>query len=354
MTKRVLGKLTAVLIILLALCSPVQAQVTPFAPGWTLDNAASQLRFQSVKNETKVESSTFATFSGGIDADGQATVRVLLDSVDTKIDLRNVRMRFLFFETFKYPEAVITAKIDPAEIADLATTRRKTVHVAYTLDLHGVSKTLEADVAATLVSDDMVVISTTTPIVIGVADFGLIENLGKLQDAAKVVIIPSGTISFDFAFRRNSGDAIAPVAPADEPVPPANAALESSGDFNLEECTGRFEILSRTGNIYFNSGSTRLAAESAPLLDSLAAIIARCPGMVIKVSGYTDSDGSELANQKLSDARATAVATYLVGKGIEADRITSAGMGEANPAFPNDSPENKARNRRIEFSLADQ
>lgn len=354
MMKRVFTYLAGALIAAQCLWQPAAAQDSPFAPGWTLDNAASQLRFQSVKNVTKVESSSFATFNGGIDADGKATINVLLDSVDTTIDLRNVRMRFLFFETFKYPQATITATIDPAQIADLATARRRTVHLAFTMDLHGVTKEMEADVSATLLADDMVVISTTTPISIAVDDFGLTENLGKLQDAAKVEIIPSGTVSFDFTFRRNGTDGAAPAVAPVEPTAPAAAALETSGDFSVEECAGRFEILSRTGNIYFKSGSTRLAAESAPLLDSLADIIARCPGMVIKVSGYTDSDGSDAANKKLSDARAKAVASYLVGKGIEADRITAEGFGEENPAFPNDSAENKAKNRRIEFSSVTQ
>ena len=79
------------------------AQENPFANGWTLQPGASNLNFQSVKKKTVVESSSFATLAGGIDDSGLAKITVLLDSVDTKIDLRNVRMRFLFFETFKFP-----------------------------------------------------------------------------------------------------------------------------------------------------------------------------------------------------------------------------------------------------------
>lgn len=329
------------------------AQDNPFAPGWTLDGASSTLRFQSVKNVTKAETSTFASLTGGIDAEGNANIHVLLDSVDTTIDLRNVRMRFLFFETFKFPEAVITAKINPADIADIATARRKTVPLSYTLDLHGVQKTFDAEVSATLVQDDMVIVSSTVPIVVAASDFDLSEGVNKLQDAAKVVIIPQGTISFDFAFKRNAeGSTIAPPATEAEPAAPAAAALETSGDFSVEECAGRFEILSRSGNIYFGSGSARLKSESSALLDSVADIIARCPAMVIKVSGYTDSDGSDSANQALSEARAQSVAAYFVSKGVAADRVVAVGLGEANPAFPNDTSENKQRNRRIEFSLA--
>lgn len=348
------GRLIALVLaalLMLCLAVPGAAQDAPFAPGWTLQPEASALRFQSVKNVTKVESSGFATFAGAIDPDGNATIRILLDSVDTKIDLRNVRMRFLFFETFQYPEAVITAKLDAAMLADLAAVRRKTVRLPYTLDLHGVTKSFEADVTVTLIQEDMVAISTAAPIVVAAEDFNLSEGVAKLQDAAGVVIIPSATVSFDLIFARNgsaTATAAAAVAPAADP---ASAALEAAGDFDLEACKGRFEILSRSGNIYFRSGSARLDPKSAPLLDSLADIVTRCPGLIIEVSGHTDSDGSDLTNQRLSEARARAVAEYLTAKGIAADRFVVVGRGEAMPVVPNDSPENMARNRRIEFAV---
>ncbi|MES2666182.1 MAG: OmpA family protein [Pseudomonadota bacterium] len=327
------------------------AQDSPFASGWTLQPAASSLRFQSVKNEVKVESSQFATYSGEIAADGTATVKILLDSVDTKVDLRNVRMRFLFFETFQYPQAVITARLDPAAFADLAQVRRKTVTLPYTLDLHGVTKAFEADVVVTYLSDDLVAISSGAPIAVAAEDFNLTAGVEKLQEAANVRIIPSATVSFDFMFARNGGAAAAPATTPVEAAAPATAALEAEGNFDAEACKGRFEILSRSGNIYFRSGSAQLDGKSAPLLDSLADIVTRCPGMVIEVSGHTDSDGSDVANQRLSEQRAGAVAQYLTAKGIDAARFTVVGRGESQPVAANDTAANKARNRRIEFQV---
>lgn len=361
---------------------PLSAQDASFAPGWQIDAQSSQLRFQSVKNVTKVESSTFAAFSGGLAADGTLSLHVFLDSVDTKIDLRNVRMRFLLFETFRFPEAVITAKINAADLADLPTLRRKTIHLTYTLDLHGVKKELETDVAVTMLQDDTVVVSSTVPVVIATDDFGLADGVQKLQEAANVVIIPSGTVSFDLTLKRNGG-AARPAAPAPveaapaadtpvaaatpdaptaevvapavpDPATPAVVAQEPSGDLDLEACKGRFEILSRSGNINFHSGSARLQADSAPLLDSVADIISRCPGLKIEVSGHTDADGSPAANQYLSQQRAKAVVRYLVKKGLAADRFTATGYGEDKPIFDNDTPEHKSRNRRIEFALVQQ
>ena len=338
--------LAGVLICLSA--APGLGQQDAFAPGWTLEPGASSLRFQSVKNETVVESSGFATFSGAIDPAGLATIRILLDSVDTKIDLRNVRMRFLFFESFQYPEAVITARIDPAALADLPQLRRKTVPLAFTLDLHGVKKQMSADVVVTQLADSMVAVSTGAPIPVMAADHNLTGGVEKLQEAAGVRIIPSATVTFDFVFSRTGA------APAPAPVAtPAQAALETAGALDAAACKGRFEILSRSGNIFFASGSARLDAKSAPLLDSLADITNRCPGMRIEVGGHTDADGSAAQNQRLSQARAQSVADYLRGKGIAADRLTAVGYGEDKPVAANDTAENKARNRRIEFRVID-
>ncbi len=320
-----------------------------FDGGWTLNSEMSNLSFQSVKKQTVVESSGFATFNGSIDEAGRAEVTVLLDSVDTKIDLRNVRMRFLFFETFKFPEAKITAQIDPATIADLATVRRKQVPMQYTIDLHGVTKTSEATVTVTLLTDDMVSIVPATPISIPVADFNLMGGLEKLQEAANVDIIPSATVSFDWVFARNTSTVA--VAPAAAPAKPENAALEAEGNFDREACKGRFEILSRTGNIYFASGSSRLEDKSAPLLDSLASIVLRCPNMVIEVGGHTDSVGSEASNQRLSESRAASVVTYLQGKGLKSDTMIAKGYGETQPIADNSTREGRWDNRRIEFKV---
>lgn len=325
------------------------AQQASFAPGWTLQPDASSLRFQSVKNEVTVESSQFASYAGDITEDGTATVRILLDSVDTKIDLRNVRMRFLFFETFQFPEAKITATLDPAAFADLAAVRRKTMMLPYTLDLHGVSKSSEAEVVVTFLSEDLVAVSTGAPIVVAAADFNLTAGVEKLEEAANVKIIPSGTVSFDFMFARNGARAL----PPPEPLTPTQVALEPEGDLDAVACKGRFEILSRTGSVYFPSGSAKMDEKSEALLDSLADIVVRCPGMKIEISGHTDSDGPEEANMQLSERRAVSVAQYLQDKGIDGARFTVIGRGESQPLLPNTSAKNKWKNRRIEFTVVD-
>lgn len=326
------------------------AQESPFGQGWQLQPEASSLQFQSIKNGSKIETSSFATLSGQIDGDGQATLTVLTDSVDTKVDLRNVRMRFLFFETFQFPEVRITARIDPSQIADLTDVRRKTITLPFTIDLHGVTKTLDAQVALTLVGDDLVAVSTAEPINISVSDFNLTEGLTKLEEAAAVTIVPSSSVSFDLIFSK-IGENVQP-APVVASAAPASAALEEEGDFSLEACVGRFEILSRTGNIYFKLGSARLDAASGPLLDTVADIVTRCPDLRIQVAGHTDNVGASDANQRLSERRAASVVKYLTAKGVSGQRLQSIGLGEDRPVADNGTVEGRGKNRRIEFAVA--
>ncbi|MDO6587960.1 OmpA family protein [Salipiger sp. 1_MG-2023] len=326
----------------------VAQQIDPFENGWTLDAEASQLRFMSIKKDTIAETSEFATISGLINADGKAQIRVLMDSVDTNIDLRNVRMRFLFFETFKFPEATITVTLEPDALRDLHAVRRKMVPVDYLVALHGAKFASSAEVAVTLISNDRVNVSTTNPIALTLTDFNLEEGRQKLMEAAQVDIVPVGLVSFDFVFDRASPGTPPPqlaTAPAG-----ASAALETSGAFDREACLGRFEILSKAGNINFNAGSARLTADSNALLDNLYDIVSRCPDLMLEIGGHTDADGSDATNMALSERRAGAVAAWLRNKGIPAARMTVVGYGESRPLRPNDSAENKARNRRIEFT----
>ena len=341
------GLCTALLLAMMG-AAPATAQ-EPFQGGWTLNPEMSSLNFQSVKKQKVAETSGFATFQGEIDETGAVRLTVLLDSVDTKIDLRNVRMRFLFFETFKFPEAQITARISPADLSDLANVRRKQLPLQYTINLHGIKKTYQSIVTATLLTDDMVSVTPATPLIVPVADFNLSGGLGKLQDAANVEIVPLAIVSFDWVFARNTSTLA--VAAAAAPAKPASAALEAEGDFDKEACKGRFEILSRTGNIYFASGSSRLEAKSGPLLDSLAAILLRCPGMIVEVGGHTDNVGTSRNNLRLSDDRANAVVDYLLQKGLGKDTTFAKGYGESQPIADNATKKGRWDNRRIDFKV---
>lgn len=327
---------------------PGLAEDTPFAPGWTLQPQGSTLGFQSIKNGTKVEMNSIATFGGRVDAEGEARVEIALDSIDTHVDLRNVRMRFLFFETFKFPTATVTAKVDPALIEGLAQNPRTYGILPFTLTLHGVTREMSAPVSITRIGPEMVSVASVGVIPVLAEDFGLSDGVTKLQEAAKVELVPVGSVSFDWIFTR---DGAAPLVAS--LTTGAEAAIETRGSFDAEACATRFETLSAAGNITFRSGSARLDVAGSALLDTLVDVVTRCPQMRVEIGGHTDDVGPDAANLALSEARARAVADHLAARGVPAERLIPRGYGETRPLGPNDSPEARARNRRIAFAILD-
>lgn len=339
---------------LLAPLRPVQAQDNPFAPGWDIDPTASLINFGSVKFEKGqkvVETHSFETFAGSIEADGAATIRVNLNSVNTKNDLRNVRMRFLFFETFKFPEGVVTTQLTPEMAAGLTVGGKKDISIPFSFQIHNVTNQMMTDATVEITGPDSISVRSATPVIFNVDEFGLGDNLRKIAETAGgFEIVPKMIISYQFSFKRRA-DGAAPPLEAIAAAEPAATALEAKGDFSVEECVGRFEILSETGNIYFGSGSANLGSDSVFVLNTIVDVIRRCPGLRILISGHTDDVGSNEMNMGLSERRAQAVVNYLVGEGIEVGRLFATGYGESRPMVENNSAFNRSRNRRIEFAL---
>jgi outer membrane protein OmpA-like peptidoglycan-associated protein len=104
--------------------------------------------------------------------------------------------------------------------------------------------------------------------------------------------------------------------------------------------------------VTFESDSTRLASTSNDQLGQLAAVLKAYPTVVIAVEGHTDNTGDPAANKKLSEDRAAAVKDALVGMGVPAERVTSAGWGAEKPIASNDTEEGKLKNRRVEISIS--
>ena len=110
--------------------------------------------------------------------------------------------------------------------------------------------------------------------------------------------------------------------------------------------TGRAEVY----DIYFDFNSDRIREESEPTLQEIAAVLARHPAWKLGIEGHTDSIASDRFNLELSQRRAAAVRTALTGRfGIDGGRLTTAGYGESRPKDRNDTPEGRARNRRVEL-----
>ena len=106
------------------LLATVCASLNGARAGWLLNASASHFYMQTAKAEAIVETHQFTGLDGSIGKNGDASVRVDLTSVASGVDVRDVRMRFLLFETYKFPNAEITAKLDMAKLQDLLKTTR--------------------------------------------------------------------------------------------------------------------------------------------------------------------------------------------------------------------------------------
>ncbi len=110
----------------------------------------------------------------------------------------------------------------------------------------------------------------------------------------------------------------------------------------------RIEVLN---NIFFKTGEYILDDKSKVELDKLTDFLHKNKTIKIEISGHTDDVGSDTENMALSQRRAQAVQYYLQQSGIAADRILAKGYGETAPTAPNDSEENRQKNRRIEWRI---
>jgi outer membrane protein OmpA-like peptidoglycan-associated protein len=131
---------------------------------------------------------------------------------------------------------------------------------------------------------------------------------------------------------------------------PATAAFqEVTKDVELKNVAVGSKIILK--NIFFDFDKATLRPESTNELERLTKLLQDVPTLKIEIGGHTDSKGADDYNKKLSDNRAKAVVTYLIGKGIAADRLTSAGYGEEQPIATNDTDEGRQMNRRTEFKI---
>ncbi|HRY33870.1 MAG TPA: OmpA family protein [Bacteroidales bacterium] len=104
-------------------------------------------------------------------------------------------------------------------------------------------------------------------------------------------------------------------------------------------------------NIFFETASAALLPESLAELGRLLLLLQKNPRLSIEIRGHTDDVGSDAYNLELSSKRAEVVYGWLLEKGVPASRLNHKGYGESIPVVPNDSPENRAKNRRTEFRV---
>jgi outer membrane protein OmpA-like peptidoglycan-associated protein len=101
--------------------------------------------------------------------------------------------------------------------------------------------------------------------------------------------------------------------------------------------------------IYFDLDKATLRPEAEVTLEKIRALLADSKDLKLEIQGHTDSTGTHEHNQQLSEARAAAVSGWLAAHGIDGARLTHAGYAETQPVAPNDTPDNRQKNRRVEL-----
>lgn len=102
--------------------------------------------------------------------------------------------------------------------------------------------------------------------------------------------------------------------------------------------------------IQFDTNSDQLRPESMNVIKEVATALQKQAALKLRISGHTDSTGDAAKNLDLSKRRAESVKAALVKFGIDAGRLTTEGLGQGKPLAPNDTPQGRAENRRVEFA----
>ena len=105
------------------------------------------------------------------------------------------------------------------------------------------------------------------------------------------------------------------------------------------------------GGAAFKKSGTRFSSKMKPVLNTIAQAFEKSPYLRVKVVGHSDSQGDPVVNQTLSIKRATAVANYLIQRGIKSVMIEIEGRGSIDPLMSNDTAHGRTANRRIELYL---
>jgi OOP family OmpA-OmpF porin len=101
--------------------------------------------------------------------------------------------------------------------------------------------------------------------------------------------------------------------------------------------------------VHFDFNKANIRPGDAAVLDEAATTLKANPNVTIDVNGYCDAIGGEEYNLRLSDRRSNAVVEYLVQQGVPASRLVPHGYGKTNFVAPNETPEGRAQNRRVEL-----
>lgn len=145
---------------------------------------------------------------------------------------------------------------------------------------------------------------------------------------------------------------VVPPAPPPAPQPNPDEQLASVLDSMGAEQSDRGRML-RLSSAQFEPGQTSFAPSDSQRMEKVVALLRDHPETHVMIEGYTDSRGSDSANERIAMERAAAVRQMLVDRGVDSTRLDVKAMGEKNPIADNGTVEGRQQNRRVQLIFSD-
>jgi len=152
---------------------------------WVLNNKASTLNFITTKNASKTEIQTFNKLQGKISGT-KVTLTVDLSSVDTGIEIRDERLRELFFKVAKYPTATVTLDIKKNDIYPMKPGQIKTLQLDAEITIQGVEQTMPVQLQVVELEKNQRLVFSSEPIIVDLKNFYLLKGVNQLREIAKL------------------------------------------------------------------------------------------------------------------------------------------------------------------------
>ena len=156
--------------------------VIPAQADWSV-NDTSRVGFVSIKNNVIGENNAFERVSGGISETGAVTVNIDLASVETGVGIRNERLQKMLFNVVNFPQATVSAQLSERQLMALKSGGSVAESISVSVALHGNTVSKQVELAAAKAGNTLR-ITTTQPIVITAAEFGLEAGVAALQQIA--------------------------------------------------------------------------------------------------------------------------------------------------------------------------
>ena len=169
---------------------------------WTLNSEASKLNFITTKNASKTEIQSFKKLQGHI-AGSQVVLTVDLSSVDTGIEIRDERLKTLFFDIVKFPTATVSIDLKKSDLNPIKQGQRKTLQLDAEITIQGVTHTLPVEVQVITLAKNQRLVFSSQPIIIDLKNFNLLQGVNKLREIAKLKSINAAVpVTFSLLFSK--------------------------------------------------------------------------------------------------------------------------------------------------------